>query len=160
LPNSQPYHCPKCYYEAATRLSLLRHIGQCHGLSNQIVAGNEINQKSDFKEDQDPHLSLFHIEAKYKTTKTIKLEAEKEDLAILSAAASVPKIKFQDFIKDLYGLQEQDLSVEAVKSSNVQIEKTKEIEEIKETSQKAVDLKLLANIHPPSRISILQVGMA
>ena len=31
LPKTHPYICPECFYEAATYLSLFKHVGTTHG---------------------------------------------------------------------------------------------------------------------------------
>ncbi len=88
-PKVQPFICPECYYEAATYLSLFKHVGTKHGEKQDLkkmyssIVAQDLCKKSDNK----PPASKEIVSVSSKKNFVISLPAEK------------PKIKFKDFMK-------------------------------------------------------------
>ena len=66
LPSRQPYICPVCWYEAGSRMGLVRHWGQVHG---EREVGNQREEGEGRREEADPELSMIHASATYGSQK-------------------------------------------------------------------------------------------
>lgn len=102
LPKIRPYICPKCFYEAATYLSLFKHVGTKHGdadlkkaYASSVIESHSIVQSAEKK----PIVQKATYEKPSK--KEFKIELPR------------PKIKFVDFLKStLKGAQAQEEKIQ------------------------------------------------
>jgi len=139
LPKTKPYICPECYYEAHTYMSLFKHVGVKHGGQEfkKIYKDSPVGQKQ-----LEPMTSNGTVQIQAKYSHPVK---EKK---IFTIEESRPKIKFSDFMRKNFK------KAEAVK--NV-ISSDDQDQEMLENLGNAEEEKMISNIHPPSRVSCLQI---
>ena len=106
LPNVQPYICPECFYEAATYLSLFKHVGTTHGQELKSIWNKEEFENTSKLVKFD---SKKAMEAKTYTKKHFTITQPK-----ISEKPKVPKVKFLDFMAKEF----QDVKIQAVRIIN------------------------------------------
>ena len=133
LPAMQPYICPECFYEAATYLSLFKHVGTTHGEELKSIWNKEVAKKN---------LVPFTIGGK--NLPVMQSKSYKKHFTITQPSQETkvkkPKVKFVDF------LQQQFKDVQA-------------IEKPKEEEPEKMEEDLEANIHPPSRVTCRHLNL-
>jgi len=133
LPKTHPYICPECFYEAATYLSLFKHVGTTHGAELKGYYNRMMFQRQQKMLQQQNHLEMpsnasLQIRANYKQPKTFTISAPQ--------VPDKPKITISDQLHKLFGDIENCETFEEMDQD--QDDSTKELE---------------ANIHPPQHVS-------
>ena len=133
LPRMQPYICPECFYEAATYLSLFKHVGTTHGQELKSIWNKEVAK----------HHVPFDFNVK--NLPGMQSKTYKKHFTIVQPSQETkvkrPKMKFVDF------MQKEFKDVQTV-------EKPKD-----EPEKMEVDVTEEANVHPPSRVTCRHMNL-
>ena len=93
LPTCQPFVCPLCSYESASRLGLIRHYGQQHGDRRVKPTAQE-----EVMEEENPEMTMVQVKAVYESPKSTFTHRKQQQVLLPQKSKSL-----KDFLEGMLG---------------------------------------------------------